>query len=37
MDSTHNPEFTSIEAYMTYNDYNDLMEMTEDLLSKMIF
>jgi len=34
-DSSHNPEFTSIEAYITYQDYHDMMNMTEDLLSRM--
>jgi lysyl-tRNA synthetase class 2 len=32
IDLTHNPEFTSIEMYWAYKDYNDIMEMTEDLL-----
>ena len=33
IDLTHNPEFTSIEAYWAYKDYDDIMKMTEDLLS----
>ena len=33
IDSSHSPEFTSCEFYMAYNDYNGLMEMTEELLS----
>ena len=36
MDSTHNPEFTQIEAYEAYKDYNDYMEMTEELLGGMV-
>eukprot|EP00796_Vickermania_ingenoplastis_P000998 gene1000-593_t len=32
IDLTHNPEFTSIEAYSAYDDYNDWMSRTEDLL-----
>ena len=31
MDATHNPEFTSVETYQAYADYNEIMEMVEQL------
>ena len=31
MDSTHNPEFTSIEMYQAYINYFDMMDLIEDL------
>ena len=32
IDRTHNPEFTQIEFYQAYADYNDLMVLTEELM-----
>jgi lysyl-tRNA synthetase class 2 len=32
MDRTHNPEFTAMEIYVAYKDYNWMMEFTENLL-----
>lgn len=32
MDRTHNPEFTAMEIYVAYKDYNWMMDMTEQLL-----
>lgn len=35
MDRTHNPEFTVMELYVAYKDYNWMMNMTEELLEKV--
>ena len=29
----HNPEFTSVEIYQAYADYNDMIELTETLIT----
>jgi len=37
IDATHNPEFTAIESYEAFADYNDMIVMTEELLSTLVF
>lgn len=33
MDATHNPEFTTVEAYLAYGDLSDMMTLVEELIS----
>lgn len=35
MDTTHNPEYTSIELYEAFSDYEDMMEITENMISEV--
>jgi len=37
IDLTHNPEFTTMEFYMAYADFEDLMDMAEELISGMVY
>ena len=32
MDKTHNPEFTAMEIYVAYKDYNWMMDLTEEMI-----
>lgn len=34
IDRTHNPEFTMLELYQAYADYNDMMTITEEIFEK---
>jgi lysyl-tRNA synthetase class 2 len=36
MDHTHNPEFTMIEFYWAYHNYEDLMKLTEELFDELL-
>ncbi len=35
MDRTHNPEFTAMEIYVAYKDYNWMMTFTENMIEKV--
>lgn len=37
IDQSHNPEFYSLEYYMSYADYNKMMEMAEEIFSQIVF
>lgn len=36
MDKTHNPEYTAMEVYVAYKEYNWMMEMTEDCINTIV-
>ncbi len=35
IDTKHNPEFTMLESYQAYADYNDVMKMVEEMVSEV--
>jgi len=35
LDAKHNPEFTTLESYQAYSDYNEVMEMVETMVSTL--
>jgi len=35
VDTTHNPEFTMMEVYQAYSDYEDMMELTEEIVESV--
>lgn len=36
IDRTHNPEFTQVEFYQAYADYNDMMELVEEIFERLV-
>ena len=36
IDSTHNPEFMSLEFYQAYADINDMMELTKEIIKRVV-
>ncbi len=36
MDHTHNPEFTMMEFYWAYHNYQDLMQLTEEMFERLL-
>ena len=37
VDTNHNPEFTMVEIYWAYHDFRDMMDLTEDIVSGIVF
>ena len=35
MDVKHNPEFTNVELYAAYEDYNDMMDISEEIITRL--
>lgn len=36
IDTNHNPEFTMVEIYEAYQDYNDMMNLTEEIIAHLV-
>jgi lysyl-tRNA synthetase class 2 len=37
VDTDHNPEFSMVEIYWAYQDFGDMMRLTEDIVSSIVF
>jgi len=37
VDTDHNPEFSMVEIYWAYRDFEDMMALTEDIISSIVF
>ena len=37
VDTNHNPEFSMVEIYWAYRDFEDMMALTEDIVSSIVF
>ena len=37
VDTDHNPEFSMVEIYWAYRDFKDMMALTEDIISSIVF
>jgi aspartyl/asparaginyl-tRNA synthetase len=37
IDLTHNPEFTTVEFYQAYADMHDVLQMTEEMVSGLVY
>jgi lysyl-tRNA synthetase, class II len=37
VDADHNPEFSMVEIYWAYRDFSDMMALTEDIISSIVF